>query len=326
MTEEKIMPGPGGGRLSTLLRWVGTVITIFIFGYFINQHWEEFREGLSLFGIRMSLLIVIVTVLSRLFISFRWHFLLRVIEPRVKPRFTISTTFAGLFASNFMPTTIGGDIFRLAAGVSQRYDATHVASSLILDRLIGMFGMILALPLNLVYLTADKLRELTTPATAVVALPVWLQGLTRKARSAFDKLMQTLALWKDHPGSLALALLSTAAHMGCLYFTLWLLFERQGEHISFIMVAGLWSLSYFFTLIPISINGYGLQELSITFLYTHIGGASMEASLVTALMIRVAQAFASLPGAFFIPQFFKIRQKYTENADESYLDDRDPDE
>lgn len=321
-----MMPGPGGGRLSTLLRWAGTVITILVFGYYIRLHWEEFKQGLGLFGIWMSVLVVGVTLLSRIFVSLRWHFLLRTIEPEIKPGFTIATTFAGLFASNFMPTTIGGDIFRLAAGASRGYDAAHVASSLILDRLIGMFGMILALPLNLVYLTADKFRELTTPASAVVVLPVWLQGSIRKFRSAFDKLMKALALWKDHPGSLALALLSTAAHMGCLYFTLWLLFERQGEHISFIMVAGLWSLSYFFTLIPISINGFGLQELSITFLYTHIGGASMEASLVTALMIRVAQSFASLPGAFFIPQFFKIRQKYTENADESYLDDRSSDE
>jgi len=308
MTEEHKMPGPGGGRLSTLLRWVGTVITILVFGYFIRQHWEEFKQGLKLFGIPMSLLIVGVTLLSRIFVSLRWYFLLRTIEPEIKPGFTLSTTFAGLFASNFLPTTIGGDIVRLAAGVSRRYDATHVASSLILDRLIGMLGMVLALPLNLLYFTADTLREVTTPTASLLVLPGWLGKAGEKIRTALQKLLKAIILWKDHPVDVALSLLSTTAHMICLYFTLWLLFERQGNHISFWMIAGLWSLSYFFTLIPISINGYGLQELSITFLYTHIGGASMEASLVTALMIRVAQSLASLPGVFFIPQFFKSRK------------------
>ena len=71
--------------------------------------------------------------------------------------------------------------------------------------------------------------------------------------------------------------------------------------MSFWLIVGLWSISYFVTLIPISINGYGVQELSLTFLFSTVGGMSTAAGLTLAVLIRVFYMVASLPGAVYMP-------------------------
>ncbi|HNZ16110.1 MAG TPA: hypothetical protein PKN89_02455, partial [Anaerolineaceae bacterium] len=70
--------------------------------------------------------------------------------------------------------------------------------------------------------------------------------------------------------------------------------------LSFGQIAGIWSLTYFISLLPVSINGLGLQEVTITNLYTLLGGLSPAASISLALILRLVWLIGSLPGAFFI--------------------------
>jgi hypothetical protein len=81
----------------------------------------------------------------------------------------------------------------------------------------------------------------------------------------------------------------------------YLFLDDLNSHVSFWMIAGLWSLTYFITLIPISINGYGLQELSFTFLISHVAGVSPAVGLTFSVLMRAYQIIASLPGALFMP-------------------------
>jgi hypothetical protein len=60
-------------------------------------------------------------------------------------------------------------------------------------------------------------------------------------------------------------------------------------------------LTYFVTLLPISVNGLGVQELSMTFFFTTFGGISAASGLTIALFMRFLPMIASLPGAIFIP-------------------------
>ncbi len=82
----------------------------------------------------------------------------------------------------------------------------------------------------------------------------------------------------------------------------------MGERISFWSVMGLWSASYFVTLLPISINGMGVQELAITFFYVAMGGISQSSGLTLAVLWRILQMVASLPGALFIPDILAGRK------------------
>jgi uncharacterized membrane protein YbhN (UPF0104 family) len=218
-------------------------------------------------------------------------------ESGITPRQSIRLTFAMLFSSNFLPTTIGGDVVRLAGAIRLGFDQAISLASLVVDRLVGMTGMVMALPFGF----PAYIHYLTSPAIATSLAIPWLDPIVIKLQRFFRELVQALKIWLNHPRSLLGALGFTWAHMLCTFAIVWLLLVGMGEHISFWLVMGLWSATYFVTLLPISINGMGVQELAMTFFYVAIGGISQSSGLALALLMRLLQLIASLPGALFIP-------------------------
>ena len=88
--------------------------------------------------------------------------------------------------------------------------------------------------------------------------------------------------------------------MLCVFLIIDILVVGMNEGLPFWKIAGLWSLTYFITLIPISINGLGLQEISFINLFTIFGGISNTTGLSIALIMRVLMLVGSIPGAFFV--------------------------
>ena len=71
------------------------------------------------------LLATALVFVSRFFVIGRWHVLLRSAEVNIPSPASAALTFTGLFASNFLPTTIGGDVVRFAGAVEMGYSSTH---------------------------------------------------------------------------------------------------------------------------------------------------------------------------------------------------------
>lgn len=221
----------------------------------------------------------------------------------ITPRQSIRLTFAMLFSSNFLPTTIGGDVVRLAGAIRLGFDQAISLASLVVDRLVGMTGMAMALPFGvpayIQYIASSPTKSITIP---------WLNPLVDKLRLFLQELLQALKVWLSKPRSLLSALGFTWVHMLCTFAIVRLLLGGMGEHISFWLVMGLWSATYFVTLLPISINGMGVQELAMTFFYVAMGGISQSSGLTLALLMRLLQMIASLPGALFIPDILAGRK------------------
>jgi hypothetical protein len=93
-----------------------------------------------------------------------------------------------------------------------------------------------------------------------------------------------------------------------LFGSIAVLLHGMGETISFWHIAGLWSAVYFVTLVPISINGYGVQEVSMAFFFTTLGGVSEAGGLTIALLVRTLTMLASLPGAAAVPEIMAGRK------------------
>jgi hypothetical protein len=202
-------------------------------------------------------------------------------------------TFTGLFSTNFLPTTIGGDVVRLAGAMQMGYDRAVCLASIAADRLIGMLGMFLVLPFGL----PAALSSVSQPQLQAGAFMSFVNRSTNFAR----RTLQTFSVWLKQPAALLTALGCTFGHMLCTFSTLYILIEGFGAHVDFWLIGGLWSVSYFVTLIPISINGFGIQELSLTYLFSTAGGLNATTSLAVAVMIRVLYMMTSLPGAATLP-------------------------
>jgi glycosyltransferase 2 family protein len=316
-------PARKQGNFGLWLRAGGTLLTLVLLIFLLReQGWEQIKAVLARIPTWRLWAALALTLVSRFAVSLRWHILLRSAKVPIRLSQSLRITFAGLFASNFLPTTIGGDVVRLAACVPMGLDTAVSAASLVVDRLVGMAGMALALPIGLARMAAVGLPALTEPtsslprgprsglAAAWLAGPVsWLKKLVRKMVEFGRRTLGSFALWRHSAGGLLLALLATCAHQACLYISIWLLFDGMGEPVSGWVIAGVWSLVYFITLLPVSINGYGLQEVSVTLLYARLCGVSPEVSVTVALALRTIQLIASLPGAFFVPGILSSGQQ-----------------
>jgi hypothetical protein len=303
-----------------LLRGLGTLATLGLLVYLLYQQgWNEILAAIRQIPPLYFILAFILILISRFAVVARWHVLLHSAGIGIRFSNTTRITFAGLFASNFLPTTIGGDVVRLIGAVQLGYDSAICTASLVVDRLVGMAGMLITTPLCLPGLPSAKpgAAILTTPALVLsLALPPRLHRLWEKGRQLLKRFLQALVIWTRRPVSLAQSLAWTGIHMLCVFAILHLCLSGMGESISFWLVAGLYSLVYLVTLIPISINGYGLQEISMTFVFAQMGKVSMSSALTTALLFRTIVMLASLPGALFVPGMLKFP---TQNAGQEHL-------
>jgi hypothetical protein len=183
-------------------------------------------------------------------------------------------------------------VLRLAGAMRMGYDRAVCLASIAADRLIGMFGMFMVAPVGLYY----AWNVLSGPSLTFS----WLAFMERPL-AFIKRTLSTFSIWLKKPGSLLLSLGFTWIHMLCWFAAISIFMNDLGNPISFWMIAGLWSLTYFITQIPISISGYGLQELSFTFLFSHVAGVSPAASLTVSVLIRAYLVISGLPGALFLP-------------------------
>ena len=106
-----------------------------------------------------------------------------------------------------------------------------------------------------------------------------------------------------------MSLVFTLLHELILFGMFWFFLRSVGENIAYWTIASLYSLSYLATLIPLSIGGLGIQEMSITYLFSNFGGVSVQAALALAVLSRLAFVINSLPGAFFLPLILREHNK-----------------
>ena len=297
--------GSQPSQKNRLLRWLGSLIAIGLLVFlFFQQGWEEIFKALRSITWGNFLFSLFLIFLSRFSVTARWYVLLRATDLDVSLRDVFRLTFAGLFGSNFLPTTIGGDLIRLAGAIQLKLDGGIAAASLIVDRLVGMFGMAIMLPFGLIPLVgvmSDGVNEIGKKGIGQALVTSWIGARWKSLKGFMGKLIKSLTIWKKHPKALLLGLVFTCLHMFFLFSAIYVLLRGMHDVIPMWKIGGLWSVVYFITLLPISINGLGLQEISISYVYSNIGGIQIESSLVIAVLIRTLIMLASTPGALFVP-------------------------
>ena len=286
------------GRL--VLQLAGTILAIVLLVVLLRDKWNEIVDAFKNIKTSNLFLVGLLFLTSRTATVGRWHILLRSGGVDIRLKDSASLTFTGLFASNFLPTSIGGDVVRLAGAMQMGFDRAVCLASIAADRLIGMAGMTMVAPIGLFH-SWSLLENL--PAS--LSTFVWFRKLLAFLKRTFS----VFSLWLRKPFSLLGSLAFTWIHMLCLFGSIYIFADDLGIHTSFWMIAGLWSLTYFITLIPISVNGYGLQELSFTFFMSNVAGWTPAGSLSVAVLIRAFSILASLPGALFLPSIMSAMAK-----------------
>lgn len=245
---------------------------------------------------------------------FRWQVLARALGlPATFGRLLALHLISGFF-SNFLPTSIGGDIVRaygLGRGSGQTVGATM---SVLADRLLGLVA------LGLVALTGLSVgRSLPHSITLLVAvaavtlapLLLFRVSLSSSARRAVSgcrrrwlparagewlrQAADAADAYGRRPGVLALALLVSLGAQGLLIVSAWLFCRAVDPSVPLGKVAAFVPLITLLTVLPVSINGLGVQDGGFVLLFGRTG-TSAAAAVSMSLLWHAARAASNLLG------------------------------
>jgi uncharacterized membrane protein YbhN (UPF0104 family) len=317
MKEKKQNPKPEPSAINKRnqpwWRWAITFIAIGLFIYIIYKSKDDFLLTMQTASPGYAFGGLVLLFISRQAVAARWYALLKTSEKPVDYLDTLKLTYAGLFATNFLPTSIGGDLVRFVGMVQLGVDSTLVLASLIMDRIVGMAGMSLIVPGG-VFLISHPIQAMSYSVTSSFAISIngfipWMNNIWQKFLAFIRKLFQDLLFWLKRPSNLLLSLFFTLIHQTLLFGMLWFFLRSVGEDVPLWVIASIYSLSYLATLIPLSIGGLGIQEMSITYLYSTFGGVSVQAALALAVLTRLSFVINSLPGAFFMSSILRKQKE-----------------
>jgi uncharacterized membrane protein YbhN (UPF0104 family) len=278
------------------LRWIGTSVSLALLLWLLwRQDWEKLVLNTTSLPIEYLALAVGLVFLGQIMNSIRWMILLRAQGMGITRFRVIQLAFAGLFASNFLPTTIGGDLVRIVGVSSYAQDRVTGVASVVVDRLISVIGMFFVLPCSW-----PLISSIVQSGLGILGSIAFINSrFIRTIRDFATRLWEALTMWAKDPGSLLLSLITSWLGVACYFTAVWVCARGLNIEVSIFNVAGVTGLTYFLTLFPISINGYGIRELGVLALYTQLG-AQPEAAAALALITRAMLLTVSLPGVIWL--------------------------
>jgi uncharacterized membrane protein YbhN (UPF0104 family) len=122
-------------RLGAILRVVATVVMLVVLVG--RVHLAKLMPDWDFVHVRWLVVALLVTLAGIGLASLRWQRVLAALDLRSRMGRLFSTYLAGLFISNFLPTTIGGDVLRVSRISSDNGETPRTFASVVLERLTG---------------------------------------------------------------------------------------------------------------------------------------------------------------------------------------------
>ncbi len=278
-----------------IFRIIIPIILIYILIWKIN--WKEALTALRSFPVGMFIIAVLLFIFSNLLFSLRWFYLLNTAGSKDKFSYILSLVFYSLFLSNFLPTTIGGDLVKIIGVVDSKGSVSRTVqiSTIIADRGFSFLSKLLLLPLTIWYF-----RGILTFARSdeILLSSYFLSGLPKKMRKMINKYLIAIRPWFQIKHlAIILSISWTSLMINGIAF--WVIVHTLNPTISYLQVFGVMILTYFVGLLPISLNGIGVQEGSITYLLV-LSGLSSSEGIAAALLTRLMSLSVSLMGGIWL--------------------------
>jgi glycosyltransferase 2 family protein len=297
---------PSKGKI---VRWAGTLVSSAMFIWLIaRQDWARIWDHLTHTPAWLIPLVFLLYFLGQVLNSLRWANLLRAQGVKVPFVEVVKMVLTGAFASNFLPSTIGGDTVRVVSLLRFNTSWGVSVASVMMDRLLNVAAMFTVLPFSfLVFgdpaIFFERIRGFTgIPLSAGIGVAnTRVEKFVTRINHWIGRLWEILSTWLKHPQVLLGSFALSWASSFIIFVAIWILARGLDMQVSLPQVMGVMALSYAVNLLPISINGYGLREVALTTLYVHIG-ASLEQASTLAVVTRFVLLIEALPGALWLPK------------------------
>jgi uncharacterized protein (TIRG00374 family) len=316
------------------------VVSIALLGYlfFVTIPAEDLMKILTLFlgSDLFYLFIALLCVLGdRVLSSWKWLLLLRIREPKTPLMPVLEIFFISTFLGYFMPSSIGGDALRAYSLSRLNRDLAGSASSVVIDRAYGIFGL-LAISAVVLVPAVGSFVTITDAAVIWMATIAGLAGVvlisSRTVYRWFSRIagLQRGGAIRSRVGRLVDASTEYAGRKIVLFRVFGYSMVVQVLRVVLGIFCGLAlglqvdPMVYFIampivvvvTLLPISIAGFGVREAAFIYFFTR-AGVPAYACLSLSLLYFAMGIVVLIPGAFIFALYGMGRKKTADRAAES---------
>lgn len=266
---------------------------------------------------------IALVLLNIFFGSERWRILIRSQGLEANTASVLKLTFIGTFFNFAMPGGVGGDVIKAFYFTKDQPGSKVIAvTSVLMDRVLGLFAMIL---LAIIVMTYDLQHIVRTPAlltlfwfilslfivfiialSLVFSQKVYAHGTLKRLiqklplSEKFMKLYESMHLYgKDGKRFIQVILLSLVAQ-ACSILFLYLAGTLAGfsdiPAKTYFLVA---PIGFMATAIPISPAGVGVGQAAFYFLFNLYNGQTSDIGPTCITAFQVTTFLTSLLGAFF---------------------------
>lgn len=252
-----------------------TVSTVLLFIIFRTLDTDNILETFSNFDYSYLPLILLSLILNYVVSSYRWKALLvHENSKNVKVPYLIGLYFKGAFFNNFMPTSIGGDVYKvltLGKKINSKVDAF---TSTFMERFTGVLALGLISSISLVKLLGSLGVILLGAFIFSIFVGFYLLRLLSKKFSFLSKIYKSLITYKGRNKVIWWAMGTSFAVQFLAILTQYLIFMALGINLPIfyaLVTFPIITLAGFF--IP-SLNGVGVQDALYMSLFGQVGVAS----------------------------------------------------
>jgi len=314
------------------------IISVGIIFYLLKTlQTHVFLETIKTLSVLVILRPICVDLFNQGIASTRWLFISSSMDIQGSVLSFYRYYLIGIFACQFLPTTVGGDMGRsLLVSREKSIPFIQPFLSIFYERLTGLVGLFLLLALAQLMLKPTYLPSYVfivflflTLLTWVFTVQLrhfhninWLKRITEKVVFSKKSKSSSTTQWPPAKVLLLAALASIIVHV----VTTWnqvFIFKALGLDISFWLVMLVYGLSNLFALIPISFNGIGVREGASVTLFMLWGGVSQEIAVTFSLIWLSVLVLTSIPGGFYflIMQWKGIPELDLMNSNKKIPDD-----
>lgn len=259
-------------------------------------------------------LIVLLIVANYVISSIRWRDLVSIYpnSNRVSLFYLVRLYFIGSFFNNFMPTSIGGDVYKIVRLGKKIDSKSHAFSATFMERFTGVIALAFISLLGFVVTLLKGMDGLENDfwmlgAACLVVLVgfavgtllgIKFLGVLKSKIKKLEKIYESLMQYKDSRRILVGAFLTSFVVQLCAIFTQYFILVSLGSTVDVfraLFIFPLITLASFF--IP-SLNGIGVQD----FLYKFSNGFLMigePSAIAGSILYHLFRLFVSMLGGLF---------------------------
>jgi uncharacterized protein (TIRG00374 family) len=291
--------------------------------------WSQIWSTLLHLDLTIALVGLVVGLYTLMVSAYQWQCLLRGEQIHIDLTRLANLYLVGIAFNHFLPTSVGGDVVKIYYVARESKNMSGSASAAIMARVTGLFGMLLvAYPALLIWhasipsqvsvllLSLSGFVLLMVSATFCLALlftrfahTSWLISLTNVLLPSFlrEKLVRSKLLSKgiDIGNTLVASAKKPSPMVGSILFGVLFHLVACLNYYSFGMALHMSvPLHFYFVAIPlvalvaflpISINGFGLRESAMVFVFSAAHVPAVTA-LLLAFVMNVQMLFFGLVG------------------------------